>query len=101
MDHGVADFHTRGIAVEQQASGLAFQQRHQRSGQLQVAGFGDQGGGELAVQAVQGLLQLRQVGHFHQHGGRAEDFLLQQFIAVQQQADIGLEQLRPGLVALL
>jgi hypothetical protein len=41
------------------------------------------------------------IGDFDKHGGGAEHFLLQHFVAVDQQAHIGLEQLRPRLIARL
>ncbi|MNP58048.1 hypothetical protein D3C76_1529250 [compost metagenome] len=41
------------------------------------------------------------VGDFDDQGGRAEHLFLKPLIAVDQQADIGLEQLRPCLAALL
>jgi hypothetical protein len=41
------------------------------------------------------------IRHFDDHRGRAEHFFLQHFIAIDQQADIGLEQLRLRLIALL
>ena len=53
------------------------------------------------MQTLQRPLQFGLVGYFHQHGGRAENFFLQQRIAVEQQADVGLEQLRLRLIALL
>ncbi|MNX75600.1 hypothetical protein D3C86_1070810 [compost metagenome] len=53
------------------------------------------------MQAIQGGHQLRMIGHFNHHRGRTEHFLLQHFIAIEQQADIGLEQLRLCLIALL
>ncbi|MNP69147.1 hypothetical protein D3C76_1652040 [compost metagenome] len=53
------------------------------------------------MQPVQRSAQLRLVRHFNNDSGRPEDFLLQHFVAIDQQAGIGLEQLRPGLATLL
>lgn len=101
MDHRVADFHAGRVAVEQQASCLLFQERYQVGEGRQVFRFGDQGRGELPVQPMQRALQFGVVGDLDDHAGRAEDFFLQQLVALQQQADVRLEQLRPGLAALL
>ena len=101
MHHRVTDFDTSGVAVEQHPAHLLFQQPQQLPMRLQIFYLAYQGRGELPVQTVQGLLQLSRVGHFDQKGGRAEHFFLQQRITPQQQADIGLEQLRLRLIALL
>lgn len=101
VDHRVADFHAGRIAVEQQAPCLLFQERYQVGEGRQVFRFGDQGRGELPVQPMQRALQFGVVGDLDDHAGRAEDFFLQQLVALQQQADVRLEQLRPGLAALL
>ena len=53
------------------------------------------------MQAMQRLQQLGLVCHFDNHGGRSEHFFLQHLGAVDQQAGIGLEQLRAGLIAVL
>ncbi len=77
-------------------------QLHQQIGVfLQVLRFANQRGGELTVQTVQRLSQLGLVGYFDDEGGRAEHFLLQQRITLEQQTDVGLEQLRPRLIAVL
>ena len=91
MDHGIADFHTGGIAVEQQAPGFLLQQADDGLEALQICRLGQQGGGQLAVQALQRLVQLGFVGHLDHHGGGAEDFFLQQLVVFQQQAHVGLE----------
>ncbi|MNZ20039.1 hypothetical protein D3C78_370850 [compost metagenome] len=51
------------------------------------------------MQGLQGAAQFGFVGHFDHHRGWPENLLLQQLVAVEQQAHISLEQLCPGLVA--
>ena len=101
MHHRIAHLDPGRITVEQDTADFQFQQRSEFAELLQVARFGDQGGGELTVQTVQGFAELGLIGDFDDHGGRAEHFFLQHRVALEQQADIGLEQLRPGLMALL
>ncbi|MNE61122.1 hypothetical protein D3C80_1563120 [compost metagenome] len=50
------------------------------------------------MQDFQRTAQFRLIRHFYDHRGRAEDFFLEQFVALKQQAYVGLEQLRLRLV---
>ncbi|MNP38706.1 hypothetical protein D3C76_1322400 [compost metagenome] len=77
MHHRIADLDSCRVTVDQQTPGLALQQRHQCGKVLKVCRFGNQGRGQLAMQALHGTAQLRLVSHFHHHGGRAEHFFLQ------------------------
>ena len=101
MHHGVADLDACRVAVEQQAAHLFFQQGQQVNGRQQVGGLTDQRGRQLTLQTLQGAHQFRPIRHLNHHRDRAEDFFLQQGIACQQQARIGLEhlglRLAPGL----
>ncbi|MNP50755.1 hypothetical protein D3C76_1450380 [compost metagenome] len=53
------------------------------------------------MQAVQRGAQLCLIRHFDHHGGGAEHFRLQHLVAINQQVDVGLEQLRLRLPPLL
>ncbi len=101
MDHGIAHLDTGRVAVDQDTADFLLQQRHQPGEGLEVFRFADQGGGQLATQAEQGITQLRIVLGLDGHGGGAEDFFLQQGVGLHQQAGIGLEQLGAGLAAFL
>lgn len=76
MDHGVADFHTGRVAIEQQTSGFALQQRHQRGEVHKVVRLGDQRRGELTVQALQRATQFASSATSTRTVGRAKNFLL-------------------------
>ncbi len=76
MDHGIADFHAGGIAVEQQATGFLLQQADDGLETLQIGRLGQQGGGQLTMQALQRLVQLGFVSHLDHHRGGTEDFFL-------------------------
>ncbi len=101
MNHGLADLDTGRVAVEQNAPDFLFENRLQPAVGAQVRGLTDHGRSQLTTQGLQRVLQLRIVSDFDQQRGRAEDFLLQQLITVQQQADVSLEQLRLSLLAFL
>ena len=101
MDHRITHLDTGRIAVEQDAPDLLFQQRRQLRERLEVRRLADDRRRELPVQTVQCGTELRLIGHLDNHRGWAEDFFLQHFIAVDQQADIRFEQLRLRLIALL
>ncbi|MNG10712.1 hypothetical protein D3C84_942010 [compost metagenome] len=77
MDHGIADFHTGGITVEQHAADLLFQQGQNVAQGVEFGIFADQGGGQLTAQTVQRLEQPGLVSDFDHDGGRAKDFFLQ------------------------
>ena len=52
MDHGMAHFHARRVAVCQDAAGLALQHGQQRARVVQVGIVHEQRGGELAFQVL-------------------------------------------------
>ena len=101
VHHGVAHLDAGRVAIEQQPAGLLFQHRHQFCECSQVGRLGNHGRGKLTVKAMQRLDQLGLVSRFDQYCGGAKNPFLEQLAAFQQQADIGLEQLRPGLLAFL
>ena len=77
MNHGIAHFNTGRVTVEQHPASLHFQHRQQVTEGAQVVSLSDQGGGQLAVHALQRAGQLVAVSDFDNDGGRAEDFFLQ------------------------
>ena len=84
VDHGITDFDTGRVAIDQHATDLLLEQRHQIAGLCQFVRLTQQGRGQLAAQALQGRQQLRAVSHFDDDGGRTEDFFLKQFVATEQ-----------------
>ncbi|MNN60837.1 hypothetical protein D3C81_1760440 [compost metagenome] len=60
-----------------------------------------QRGGQLPAQGCDRTQQLGVVGYLNHYRARAEHFFLKQLVLLQQQADIGLEQVRLGLITLL
>ncbi|MCY1431400.1 hypothetical protein D9M71_473670 [compost metagenome] len=101
MDHRIADLHAGWVTIEQDSPDLLLQQPGQLAELLEVRLLAEDGSGQLAVQTVQRGAQLCLVRHFDHHGGRAEHFRLQDFITLDQQADISFEQLRLRLPPLL
>ena len=101
MHHRFTHLDTGRIAVEQDSSDLLLQQVRELTELLKVRLFAHDGRGQLTVQPIQGRVQLCLISHFHHHSGRAKHFLLQHLVAIDQQADIGLEQLRLRLMTLL
>ncbi|MNG10887.1 hypothetical protein D3C84_943840 [compost metagenome] len=101
MHHRFTHLDPGRIAVEQDPPDLLLQHFSQPAVFQQLFGLADQGRGQLPAQAMQRRRQLRPVLDLDDNGGRPEHFLLQQFIALEQQADIGLEHLRLCLIALL
>ena len=101
MNHGVSDFHTRGIAVQQDPSDLFLQQLGQPAVFEQLIRFTEDGGRQLPAQTIERCDQLRLVSDFNNDRGRPEYFFLEQFVTVEQQAGVGFEQLRLSLLTLL
>ncbi|MNS75061.1 hypothetical protein D3C72_1085590 [compost metagenome] len=101
MHHRITHLDTGRITVKQDPPDLLFQQRRQLRETFKVRLLANDRRGQLPMQAVQCGTQLRLVRHFDNHRGRAEHFFLQHFIAIDQQARIGLEQLRLSLITLL
>ncbi|RMU71213.1 hypothetical protein ALP24_05645 [Pseudomonas syringae pv. aptata] len=101
VNHGLADLDTGRVAVEQNAPDFLFENRLQPVVLAQVRRLADHRRSQLTTQGLQRVFQLRIVSDFDQQRGRAEDFLLQQLITVQQQAHVSLEQLRLRLLAFL
>ncbi len=91
MNHCVHHFHTGRVTIDKDAADLLFQQPGQFAEVLHVIAIDQERRGQLTMQAEQGFGKLRLIGDFDQDRGRPEDFFLQQFIAIEQQADIGLE----------
>ncbi|KPX78934.1 Uncharacterized protein ALO53_05541, partial [Pseudomonas amygdali pv. photiniae] len=101
MHHGFTDLNTGRVAVEQNTADFLFQYRLQPIVLAQVCRFADHSRGQLATQGLQRVFQLRIVSDLDYQRGRAENFFLQQLVAVQQQTDVSLEQLSLSLFAFL
>ena len=65
VDHRITHLNTGGPAVDQQASGFAFQSRQQGPGTFQVCVIQLQGDGQLAFQMLEDLADLFSIGALH------------------------------------
>ncbi len=97
MHHGVAHLDPGGPAVDQDASGPAFEDRQQTAGRLGIAIVHLQGGGQLAFKAFGQRLDLMQVGTLKHQGSRTEHLGLQRFVA-EKVTGRGHEQARLTLI---
>lgn len=75
--HGGADFDAGGVAIEDEAAGFALQDVEEIGGLGEVFGGAVEGGGKLAVEALEGFLELGEAAGADEEGVGAEDFGVQ------------------------
>ena len=97
MHHRIAHFDPGRPAVDQQASGLAFQCRQQGPGVIQIGVIQVQGGGQLAFEVFADLTDFIVVGALYDQRRGAEYFTLQACVS-EEVLRLSDEQLRLALV---